>query len=296
MPIQKTKIVIYTAMHDRHIISRLWCIGITRFIKAAPLNYEIKIFAVISSNESAKLCDEFGIHYIITENKPLGRKFNNGLDAINNHSKLKDYDYLILFGDDDLISDQAWFYYREAIQNKEHFVGFGSIYFYDPNKDITLLFDYKTRRGNNKSIGAGRLISREAIHKTGYLEFVTIKKQITLNNLRLDAGQKIYLREEIANYLSEINFCKKTGNKVFSLWRAMINTGLDHSSEMNLLFAGFKPTCFDCNEPLIVDIKSDINIWKINHYQQMCKSAKKEDVHVLISGEEVNYIENNLIK
>lgn len=279
-------------MHGRPEVSRLWCIGIDRFIKAAPKNYEVKIIAVVSCEDSAEVCKEFNIEYCCTENKPLGRKFNTGLKEINENY---DYDYLILLGDDDLISNEAWSYYKSAIDNKEHFTGFGDIIFYSPKQNEALLFDYYPAKGNRKLIGAGRLLSKEAITRSAYLDNVIIKKQLTLNNSSYPPGANVNFTRYVSDYLEENKFLKKTGRSTFNLWRDNINMGLDHSSEMNLLFSGFTPKRFNNEKPLIVDIKTEVNIWKINHYRMNSKQIEPGILLNLISPDEVNYIEERLM-
>ena len=61
---------------------------------------DIQVFCVCSNLDEASLCYEFGFDYMITENIPLGRKFNRGLKEAMKFN----FTHLIQLGSDDIIT------------------------------------------------------------------------------------------------------------------------------------------------------------------------------------------------
>ena len=51
-----------------------------------------------------------------------------------------------------------------------------------------------------------------------------------------------------------------------SLWEGWRNMGLDNSSDFNMIKCGYQAEVYDMNPGIILDLKSDENIWK---YDQM---------------------------
>jgi hypothetical protein len=60
-------ITVVTCFHQRAWLSQLW------LEHTSPLT---KIVASVSDPENARLCKEFGVEHVWTENKPLGQKWN----------------------------------------------------------------------------------------------------------------------------------------------------------------------------------------------------------------------------
>ena len=275
------KVLIYTAMWERHEIANIFSIGIKRFIDDAPNGIECEVLAVCSTKESIELCKKHEFNYIEADNKPLGKKWNKGLNyAIN---KL-DFDYVLIMGDDDLISSEAWNYYEPYLNANIDYFGFNSIYFYSVKTKDCLMFEYKEKY-KHKLIGCGRMISRKAIVKAGYYTRITplinhglMKKDVTIDVPTFQAV-----------YLIGMGKAKLVQDIGFHLWNNTQNTGLDNESEMNLLFSGVSPICIETDKPLMVDLKTEFNIWKFDIYNKLSTQSNFKDIDFL-SKEEIKLI------
>ena len=154
------RVAILTAINKRHSVSKIYCEYIRKFIEAAPC--DVIQFAVISEKESESICIDNCINFVYSENKPLGRKWNNGLQLALNHS----WDYLMIMGDDDIISPESWKHYLPLMEKREDYFGFTKIYFHETATGKTYIHDIR-KKGNPKNylVGCGRMISRKAIER-----------------------------------------------------------------------------------------------------------------------------------
>lgn len=276
------KILIYTAMWERHQIANIFSIGIKRFINDAPSGIECDVLAVCSTKEAVEICKTHEFKYIESENKPLGKKWNKGLNyAIN---KLK-FDYVLIMGDDDLISSEAWDYYKPYLDANIDYFGFNSIYFYDTFSKNCLNFQYKEKY-EHKLIGCGRMISRKSIVKAGY--FSRVNMLLTHNLMKKDNTIDIPTFQAI--YLIGMGKAKLVQDIGFHLWDNTQNTGLDNESEMNLLMIGVTPIAIPTNKPLMVDLKTNFNIWKFEKYQSTSIKTNFNEIDFL-SKKELKLIE-----
>lgn len=271
------KILIYTAMWERHQIANIFSIGIKRFINDAPNGIECEVLAVCSTKEAVELCKKHEFHYIEADNKPLGKKWNKGLNyAINN---LK-FDYVLIMGDDDLISSEAWNYYEPYLNANIDYFGFNSIYFYDTIGKSCLEFQYKEKY-EHKLIGCGRMISRKAIVKAGYYTRVNMQ----VSHALMKKNTTIDIPTFQAIYLIGMNKSKLVQDIGFHLWNNVQNTGLDNESEMNLLMIGVTPISIKTDKPLMVDLKTEFNIWKFDTYNKLSVQSDFKEVNFLSKKE-----------
>lgn len=257
------KVLIYTAMNTRHTVSELWCFGINRFIAAAPDGVECSVLAVISETESEVLLRRFGFGFVYSPNQPLGNKFNRGLTmALDAH----DFDYLMLMGDDDLISVEAWSYYLPLMQSGMTYFGFHSIYFYSPAEAKAVAFDYRSTGPTNKLIGCGRMFHRSALEAVAYQLPVTFNRPYTVAGANFAQGETVWLPVYQAEYFIKMGLAQPKGDVEVRLWNPTQQRGLDNESEVRLLLNGYMPFAIDTPRPMMTDVKTEANIWSFNNF------------------------------
>lgn len=158
----KFKVIVFTPVWGRHEILELCAEGVKRIQKYAPEYIEIEPFCMVSNDEDEALIQYFGFPYIRTENKPLGRKHNAGLEALRS----KDFDYILQLGSDDLITDRYLNYAYTGMCLDWDLFGVTKLYFCEPESKRACMFSLSTQEST--LIGAGRFISHRAIEKLNY--------------------------------------------------------------------------------------------------------------------------------
>ena len=157
------KIHVLSAAWKRPEITRICFEGIKRL----GLNATI----AISEESMIPLCDEFGFDYAMVPNNLLGRKWNYGLRKAKEH----DFDYLLILGSDNLISDCLIDRYKEYDFDM---IGVKDLYIFDSGTKKTKYFQGYSEE---MSIGAGRLISRKVINSVDKLWGNWLKKGLDTN-------------------------------------------------------------------------------------------------------------------
>jgi hypothetical protein len=256
---QKVKILVYTAMYNRPKVSALFATAIKRFIAEAPKNVKVEVYATVSEPDSQIVCINNGFHYAKHPNKPLGRKWNAGmlfcLQKLN-------FDYALIMGDDDIISSNAWPIIMEQIEHGNPYFGFQSIYFVNSEKPQAARFTYRGKSDNDKLIGCGRFISKEALLAAGLKHEVKFIADFNHGLITAKEGDTLLVYSRYAEYLVKCGHAVYTATaETFALWRDNQDTGLDHESETNLIHAGYFPYAIHTPKPLMADIKSSQNIW-----------------------------------
>lgn len=149
---------ILTALWKRPTITRICFEGIKRL--RAYNDTHIEVTAAISEPEYEDLCKEYDIGYVYADNRPLGHKWHVGLqEALES-----DFDYLMLLGSDDLISNSLLDLYKPLME--EYYVfGIEDLYIYSAyHKEVKYFPGYDKVK---MSIGAGRMIHRKVIEDCG---------------------------------------------------------------------------------------------------------------------------------
>jgi hypothetical protein len=256
---QKIKILVYTAMFNRPKVSALFATAIKRFIADAPKNVSVMVFSTVSEEQSMQVCLDNGFSYLYHENKPLGRKWNAGMrHCLNKFS----FDYALIMGDDDIISSEAWPLIMEQIEDGNQHFGFQSIYFVNSEKPQAARFTYRGKSDNNKLIGCGRFISKEALLAAGLKNEVKFVTDFSHGLITAKQGDTLLVYSRYAEYLVKCGHAVYTATaEAFALWRDSQDSGLDHESETNLIHAGYFPYAIHTPKPLMSDIKSSQNIW-----------------------------------
>ena len=144
----KYNIHILTAFWKRPEITEIFIQGCKR------LGYPVT--ASVSEENYIPICQLHGIDYVLTANTPLGAKWNAGLKQ----ALKSEWDYLLILGSDDLISNCLIDRYMSY--DGWDMIGVKDFYMYDIDTQRVKYFE-----GYNKdmSIGAGRLIKRKVIKK-----------------------------------------------------------------------------------------------------------------------------------
>lgn len=255
----KVKILVYTAMFNRPAISALFATAIKRFIADAPDNVTVDVFSTVSEDDSKEVCLLNGFKFLEHTNRPLGRKWNAGmLHCLKNIT----FDYVLIMGDDDIISSNAWPLIMERIKAKDHYFGFQSIYFINSANPQAARFTYRGKSHECKLMGCGRFISREALILAGYKTEVKFLTDFAHGLINAKAGDVLLVYSRYADYLVKTKSAVYTATaEAYLLWRDGQDSGLDHESETNLIQAGYFPHAIHTQHPLMADIKSGQNIW-----------------------------------
>lgn len=158
------KIHVLTAVWKRPEITRICFEGIKR------LGFQATV--AISEESFIPLCDEYGFDYVMASNNLLGRKWNYGLRKAKEH----DFDYLMILGSDNLISDCLIDKYKE--HEGVDMIGVKDFYIFD---SVIKKVKYFEGYLEEMSIGAGRLINRRVINNIDKLWGNWLKKGLDTN-------------------------------------------------------------------------------------------------------------------
>lgn len=151
-----TKLLVYLAVWKRPEITELCFIGLNR-LKTHPC-FDIQVLAAISEDSMISLCEKYGVTWVMSENTPLGRKKNNGLQE----ARKFDFDYLLEIGSDDLVLNELLDWYQQSIESGELFFGIRDIAYIESDTGAC-------RRLISKSTyGAGRMIHRSVLEKANW--------------------------------------------------------------------------------------------------------------------------------
>lgn len=156
------KVLIFTPIWGRPEIVKIWAEGVRRIQNYWPEAIEFDVLCIVSTEEDKQLIEELGFNWVWSENKPLGKKHNNGLQAV----KDGDWEYIMQLGSDDLISNEYLHYAVYAMQCGLDLFGVNAIYFADSETKKACKFQLTTQE--NVLIGAGRFISHKAIKALNY--------------------------------------------------------------------------------------------------------------------------------
>lgn len=236
------KILAFVAVWKRPDITRRCFEGIKRL--------GLPIFAVVSEDWAEELCKEFKADYVRTPNEPLGKKFNTGLEQ----ALKKDFDYLMTIGSDNLINPELLKIYEYHMKKGVGLIGVDKVYFIQGEECKRV--DYQLQ-----IIGAARMISKDALE---------VAKQVKVRFLKSVGGvisghptEEKYLPVHRAINGDRSGILEIIGEPEIRLWDSERQQGLDGNSNMKLIHDHISHRCIDTgNHPYVLDLKSDINIWK----------------------------------
>lgn len=283
----RIKIVVLVAMYNRIKISELFLIAMNRFIKDNS-EYDFEIIPIISEDNYKELCSKYNLEYVFSENKPVSNKWNNGLSYV---MKNKDFDYLMIAGDDDIADSRLMRYYKPYIDNGCHYFGVKDIYFYHSTSGTSMLFSYKHK--HDKLIGCFRMISRYALERSCAFVGVAPRKKLRIGEMVFEIGKEKFINKYVADYLFDLEAIVISSDVEYNFFGKNLNSGLDFHSEGLLVMSGFYPQAIISETPLVTDIKSDQNIWTFSKYVNHCKLVKRFTPLSFFTQEEIDYLKDN---
>jgi len=248
----KMKILFYTCVWGRPLITRLCFDGIKRVINECP-DFIMSAHVCVSEKWAADLALEYGFTVSWSENKPVGRKHNKGVADILD----LEWDYLLQVGSDDVLDARLLDIYGPWLDKRLDVLGVCNAY----------LTDGRTCKRVGRApnmVGAGRMISKRAIKRAGWRDEIVFEKP----GHPMD-GHVSFVNASEWRDLAERNECRKTGERKFMLWDDGLDCGLDRNSWERLFFAQSRNKSFELRpeEAYVVDLKGGGE--QINGFEEM---------------------------
>ena len=240
------KILILIPIWKRPEITEICFEGLSR-LRSHRDNLEVLV--VISEDEEISRCKRYDIPYTFFKNQPLGAKKNHGLKI----ALEQDWDYLIELNSDDVIKNELLDIYDTL---SDDYIALRNFCFFDSNSLELRQIESKT------AFGIARRYSREAV-ETCKVTKVNVKMSCISASGALIKGKQKDVKPYIAKNLEKVGYAEII-NEGVRLWNDEASAGMDNFSNARLNDFGFKCKQVFTDEPLAVDIKSDVNIWKFN--------------------------------
>lgn len=238
------RILVFACVYGRPRITEIFSMGIERLKNAG---HDVVPFTVCSADEDYDVCMSLSLNPVKAPNSPLGRKHNIGLE----HAFSKRFSHVLLMGSDNLISAEGLQMLIDA--NKNH-VGFRKMIAVDTATRKTLIHEYEPK---TRMIGAGRLVSREALELTSRRTLFYPRNEGTRSATYSETGQVFPV--ETAKHL-ERRHKGRTKGLFTGAWDESLEKSLDNSLDTNLSLCGFPPYTLEPEKIHIIDIKSHENI------------------------------------
>lgn len=146
--------IILTCVHLRPEITEI-------FLANIPTKYPVIIVGDKDDNNGQVIAQYGNTIYLQAANKPLGKKFNTGL----NYLKDKEFEYVFITGSDDIFQPELLDYY-ETLKGKFDYVGLLDFYFHDFQATKYCPGFIHDRKGEPH--GAGRMISRKILEQLDF--------------------------------------------------------------------------------------------------------------------------------
>lgn len=270
------KILFTTIMYNRPKVSELYLLGLERLKQI----HDFDTLVIVSDQETADLCEKYGVEHYYHENLPLGKKHNFMLEKCLE----KDFDYLIHSGDDDIMSNRLFMDYCLLFENSEHdYIKAHGLYFYDLKSNKALNFQPKN------TFGAFRAFKRSMLEDIAIQCHCVFRQDVLIGGKSYHYGNIYSLPNYIAQYYHDKALCSIDLYFV-GLWGDELNKTLDFSSESKLIEANVKAHIVKHETPQIIDFKSEQNIWKFEKYYTSSTDATKEEVFSLLGDKEIEHI------
>jgi len=154
------KFGIVTINHGREKVFELWVSSIKRLRD----NFGYFPVVCVSELEDQNICLRNDIHFIRRQNKPVTRKWNVGLQWMQEQQ----VDYAIIVGSDDIISNELMGNLIKAMDEGYDLIGINEIYFFGTH-GIYKNKLFKLRR--EKMIGVCKTIHRRVLDKVNWKPF-----------------------------------------------------------------------------------------------------------------------------
>jgi hypothetical protein len=158
----KPRVVVLTCIWKRYEVLEIFVTAVKRMQRDSSKICEIEVVAVGSNEPNAKLlCEQQGIHYLDSENKPLGRKWNKGLEFCQSLSP----DFVLIMGSDDILSSNVIPLYLKYAGEGFDYIGLLDIFFYNALDNEMIYWPGYTNQRRGESLGLGRFIGKKILDR-----------------------------------------------------------------------------------------------------------------------------------
>lgn len=249
------RILIFIPVWKRPEITEICFQGVSRLRDYNP-RYEIDCLAVVSEKSMIGLCKKYKIQHTFFDNNPLGAKKNHGLNV----ALKKDFDYLMELNSDDIIKGELLDIYYPYFEKKVPMIGITN--FLMINSEDGDCIQYHSPK---TLYGIARCYSKQAIKKAA--KVVKARAKVTFYSHSLSASQGDEFTIESVNYDKMKPHLDRIGKYKYELWDNEADKGMDNFSALRFQNTGIEPVRLFTDEPMAIDIKSNINIWPFSHYR-----------------------------
>lgn len=151
------KVIAVTPFHNRVEISKIF------WENAQDIGLDV--IAIVSDVENKELAQKYALKVIWSDNKPLGAKWQKGIVELKNY----DFDFFLLLGSDDLISQKLLDIYKKEFEtNQTKYIGLMDAVAMDFKSKLFRLFNgYRTHR-RGESLGSGRVMHKSILEQLNY--------------------------------------------------------------------------------------------------------------------------------
>lgn len=155
------RIAITTMTWKRPSVFSVWAAATRRLIRNFP---NVDIIVTVAGSEGARSrerVEKFGFEYIEAPNFPIGKKANMRLKFTSTFNP----DYVLLLGDDDILSDDVFQYYLDRIKDGFDEIAPLDIYYYISwLKTCAYSQGYVDHR-KGEPVAVGRMLSKRVLNK-----------------------------------------------------------------------------------------------------------------------------------
>lgn len=242
------KIAVFVPIWGRREVLDIFALGIERLQNS--FDVEFNVCAVVSEDWAMDYCRDKRWDFTTALNSPLGRKLNKGIEFV----LYKDWDYMLQMGSDNLVSNELMERYLEKTEEGKHLFGVKQCGLVNSKTGKFKLFDY------GAMIGAGRMWSYESLEASA--KRVTVKLKETLARIG-SKGDEIDIPVCNLNSYTEI-----IGQEYIGLFDDDKERCVDRNSQNRMplkVHVGSEELLID--KPLILDIKTDDNLWAYDRFE-----------------------------
>ena len=192
---KRSKVICFIPVYQRHHILKKTINSVKR------QTHKTDILCVVSNEADETFCQSMGVKTVFVENRPLGRKFQMGLEFC----KIFYPDKVLLLGSDDFLMED---YVEKMVNYEGDLIGRNQWYLYGTAEKTLYSTTYE------RTIGAGRIFGYEILNKLNWKLFPTNRNQtLDLHSARniINAKGKINVIKDVKTAI--ISY-KDTENKV----------------------------------------------------------------------------------
>jgi len=267
-------ILTYIPVYQRREVTDMCYKGLQRLYSDAPCGLNIQTLIIASTLPDAKLAHKYGFDVRMADNKPLGAKFNKGLEYALSHY---DFDYLFQINSDNILHESFWEYFSPFLFNNKPFFGCNHIAFYNLPDGRLIQYLYPD--------GCGiRFIRRDILEGTATKYLVDNPSAAAGVNFVVPKGKTWVSAEKYKERYGSVLDTK------IELWPPERNSMLDDSSTRAIreAYGPMMRQAFpkqDKPVPLVIDIKSATNIHPFSEFEgdRFAKEIHGEDKEVMLS-------------